>query len=99
VSAADDPVTVSDVSSARAAEGKTVAVSGKAVIAKLAPAVDAGGLLVYCMNLAEWAAPTVTVTGVLELSDQYLSKTGADGTTTAGTDTPVWLIKTCTVTK
>ncbi|MCP4867293.1 MAG: hypothetical protein GY898_01065 [Proteobacteria bacterium] len=98
--AGDAPIDVKDRDGAKAAEGKTVSVTGTPQRTRLAPSVDTGSFHVYCMNLPDWeTTESVTVTGVLEHTSDYEAKTDVDGSHTAGTDGPVWVIRTCTVAK
>lgn len=95
-SADEPPIEVTDEVTAKATEGKTVSVTGTPTRTRLAASVAHGSFLVYCMNLEEWETKaTVTVTGVLEHTDEYEAKTGIDGSRTPGTDGPVWVIRTC----
>lgn len=50
------------------------------------------------MNLPDWETTSaVTITGVLEYTEDFQAKTDVDGSRTAGTDGPVWVIRTCSV--
>lgn len=92
---------VTDSDSAKAANGKTVLVSGTALNAKLGPVVSTGGLVIYCFGRQEWSADQlgkpVTVSGSLEQTDEFKAEVGPDGEQTAGTGGRDWVIRDCTV--
>ena len=91
---------MTDSDSARAGIGKTVRVTGTALNAKLGPVVSTGGLVIYCFGKQEWSEELgnrITVTGILEQTDELRAEVGPDGEQTAGTGGRDWLIRDCRV--
>lgn len=81
----------------KAVQGRTVRILGKAVNAKLAPAVD-GPILVYCLDLSPWPEAVlgkqVVVTGVIERTGQFRARTDpATGAISQGTDIDVFVLR------
>ena len=97
--AARPVTTIGDAATAHAAVGQEVDVRGTAAVTKLAPAVSAGDLIVYCVGLPDWPAAVagkpVLAHGTLELTDRYAARTGPDGEHSAGTAGPVFVLRAC----
>ena len=88
------PVVVTDAASAEANAGKQVDVHGTARNAKLAAAIVASGLVVYCLGQDSWPPDldrnAVVAHGKLEQTDEFAS----DGDS-AGTSGAVWVLRDC----
>ena len=96
---ADPPVVVIDSAGALANLGKQVTVEGIARNAKIAAAVVAADLVVYCLGHASWpgglSGKPVIAHGTLERTDEFAAKRGPGGEISAGTDGPVWVLRNC----
>lgn len=90
---------VVDGAGAKAQAGKPVAVKGTARDAKLAAAVVASDLIVYCLGLDSWpkdvSGKPITAHGKLEETDEFTAKPSPTGVISAGTDGPVWVLRNC----
>ena len=97
--ARSQPSVVLDAAGARANVGKPVAVRGIARDAKIAAAVVAENLIVYCLGHASWPAElsgkSVLAHGRLEETDEFAAVHGPGGEVSAGTDGPVWVLRDC----
>ena len=97
--ARSQPPVVLDAAGARANVGKPVAVRGIARDAKIAAAVVAENLIVYCLVHARWPAElsgkSVLAHGRLEETDEFAAVRGPGGEISAGTDGPVWVLRDC----
>jgi hypothetical protein len=93
------PPVVIDSASANAEAGKAVAVKGTARDAKIAAAVLAGDLVVYCVGLDSWpnevSGKPVTAHGTLEQTTEFAAKPGPNGEISAGTEGAVWVLRNC----
>ncbi len=89
---------VSDVATASANLGKRVEVHGTARNAKIAAAVTAGDLVVYCLGIDGWptkvANTAVVARGTLEHTDEFAAG-DSDGEITAGTSGAVYVLRAC----
>ena len=92
-------VVVLDGEGARAQTGKSVAIGGIARDAKIAAAVVATDLVVYCLGLTSWpsgvSGKPVVAHGKLEQTDEFAARRGPSGEISAGTDEPVWVLRGC----
>jgi hypothetical protein len=95
--AAPIPV-VTDQATAGDNLGKPVEVRGTAVNAKLAAAVKAGDIVVYCLGIDSWptklANTQVTARGTLEFTSE-LAADSAGGVVSAGTTGKVYVLRAC----
>ena len=96
---AASPAVVLNGDGARAHRGKPVAVKGTARDAKIAAAVMADDLVVYCLGLQYWpsgmSGKPVVARGTLEQTEEFTAKVGPRGEISAGTDGPVWVLRGC----
>lgn len=80
---------IGDSGSSKNALGKTVQIEGTAQNAKLSAVVISPGMMVYCLDRAEWPADLVgkkvTVRGVLEQTDDFKAVKSPTGEHSAGT--------------
>lgn len=95
--AAATPVVVQDRAGADAQLGKPAVVRGTAKNAKLAAAIVAGDLVVYCLGVASWpssvANRAITARGTLEHTSEFSAPAGDEAS--AGTSGPVYVLRTC----
>ena len=77
--------------------GEVVMIKGTAINTKLSAAVKSASMLVYCIEIPEWpddiSGRTVTVSGRLEKSDQFKTRTGPSGERSAGTSGGDYLLR------
>ena len=77
--------------------GEVVMIQGTAVNTKLSAAVKSTSMLVYCIEIPEWpddiSGRTVTVSGRLEINDQFKARTGPSGERSAGTTGGDYLLR------
>lgn len=81
--------------------GQLVHVSGTAEDARIAGAVISNDFMVYCLNISEWPKrfhkKTISVTGKLEFTEEFMGGKNAAGEYTAGTDSGVYVIRNCQI--
>lgn len=81
--------------------GQLVHVSGTAEDARISGLVISNDFMVYCLNVQEWPKKfhkrTVTVTGKLEYTEEFMGGKNAAGEYTAGTTSGVYVIRNCQI--
>ena len=91
---------VDDFAAAQASVGTRVRVRGVAQNDKLSAAVEARGLVVYCLDVEGWPADQVgkpaAIEGRLERTDEFTAR-WSDGVVSQGTGGPVFVIRRCTI--